>query len=692
MDLLKNLHVWQGYQRWTTSGVLLYISVWLLNVATPHAVSAAASKIQGFDGNAYSGLPMFTCGTSGWSIEQTNRGNRVVAMCPNMCIYELSVIEDASFGGRGSGTVTFSYAINVLDGSSISDDPEIRPVLSLYCDNCSNDKVWSSVDTSASRTDGVWVLASVVIKSRGTFSLKLEAKIGASGQVIGVDDVVVQGTKPQSFPLPTIPLEIPLNCDSREDPNENDANMQSTTQTPGEEVEDTGGYPLTIGFQTTINTDVTTPKSSGSDYANSFKLLDHEMTLLLAQILAVLSVAVCVVTITVHCVIWGRQRKLQKVRSIDRQRAPEPDPRDSMLLEMNLIPTEEPDTPCSNSLCRPAKDIYLAKLRESDILKQQYPRRATISHGISPPRQGALLDVSDDSDVEQQRPHPRTKSLPGRPVNDYESIDEMSKYQPLRFEKRPAPKQKPPGIPGGGRLNERTRGVQNLAAARKNRPSSVQYEEVRKRTDVLFEEPRDRSKSASNYDYIKRKASSQMPRRSVLKYGQSPRTRPKGRAPPPPVNRLYDKPSKKTNNDRLMSSAPQLLLIKRDSSRESVRTDTESIPDEDEGYNNPRMSTFGTPVRPVRPAVESAYFTLEPTTVDYSTGDSDDERESPPDASRFEDADEATATPRNLPNGRGGNSLGPMPVSAPIIIPPSPVLPNVEIIIENYDEEETSHL
>ena len=100
-------------------------------------------------------------------------GNRVVATCPNKCIYQLSVIEGASFavGERGSGTVTFSYAINVLDGSSISDDPEIRPVLSLYCDNCSNYKVWSSVDTSESRTDGIWVLASVVIKSRGTFSV-----------------------------------------------------------------------------------------------------------------------------------------------------------------------------------------------------------------------------------------------------------------------------------------------------------------------------------------------------------------------------------------------------------------------------------------------------------------------------------------------------------------------------------------
>ena len=62
------------------------------------------------------------------------------------------------------------------------------------------------------------------------------------------------------FPLPTIPLEIPLNCDSREDPNENDANIQSTTQTPGEEVEDTGGYPrksfnicATISFHFMLN-------------------------------------------------------------------------------------------------------------------------------------------------------------------------------------------------------------------------------------------------------------------------------------------------------------------------------------------------------------------------------------------------------------------------------------------------------
>ena len=36
-----------------------------------------------------------------------------------------------------------------------------------------------------------------------------------------------------------------------------------------------GLHTVTIGFQTTVNTDVTTPKTSGSDYANSFKLLDH---------------------------------------------------------------------------------------------------------------------------------------------------------------------------------------------------------------------------------------------------------------------------------------------------------------------------------------------------------------------------------------------------------------------------------
>ena len=356
---------------------------------------------------------------------------------------------------------------------------------------------------------------------------------------------------------------------------------------------------------------------------------------------------------------------------------------------MDLMPTEEPDQPCSNSnsLCGPSKATLLQKLKESDILQQQDPRRASIGHGLSDAHHAAMSD-EDDTDEEQQRPHPRTKSLPVRPtVNVYESIDEIGKYQPLRFEKRPAPQQKPPVVPGARRLNERTRGVQNLAAVKKYRPISVQYEEVGIHKDVLFEGPRDRSKSASNYDYVKRKAASQMPRRNLRKYGQTPR--PKGRAPPPPlINRLYDKPLNKSRAIPVVSSAPTLLLLNQTSSRESIRTDNESITEEcDADYNRAGTSTFSTPTRP---AVESAYFTLDPSTIEYasSSGESDDERESGKDVSRFEDAEETTFRPINIPNGRGrAPQLDPVKVSAPIVIPPATKSPKMD----DY-EEETSHL
>ncbi|XP_022092849.1 uncharacterized protein LOC110980459 [Acanthaster planci] len=632
----------------------LFVSLLVCWASRITFAAAASTGLETFDGIGRARLPDFQCGGSGWSIEQTNEGNRAIATCSSRCSHNTTVLEGA-VSTFGTTTVSFNYALNVRDATSLQQ----RPVLKVFCQTCYAFQAWSSEASDPSNGD--WVTAEVRVKPlRSTFALILEANLEESGQVIGVDNVMVKDGKKQVPPSPTIPLEHPSNCFledwiSTDMPTDGDESAFQST-------DETASYPSDVSPE------------------NTFGLLDNETTLLLAQILAILSVSVCFITVGIHCFIWRKQRRMNQSTSIVplRSKPTSDEPHDSMLLEMDLVASDEPDQPCSNSLGEPTSSKYLQQLQDSDILLQPDPRRATVSHGSSSTARSPAVqaDEEDDSDDDQQRPHPRTKSLPCRPpVNVYESIDEVSKYQPLTFGKRPAPG--PPGLPKGKRLQTRSKGVQNLAAVKKYRPSSVQYEEVGNRKNGLLQldEPRDRSKSASHYDYVKRKSVTQSPRRNGWKYGQA--QRPKGRAPAPPTRPLYDEPVRRSRPVVKVDSAPTLLQQNQESSAgEGLQTDYENTLEKPKvTYDRPRTINENIAEKPTG---NSQYFTLEPPVGRYATSeDSDDERESERDISRFEDAEEEI-----IPNGTTAISLRPLSVSAPINIPPSK--PNK---MADFDEE-----
>ncbi|XP_038057503.1 uncharacterized protein LOC119729070 [Patiria miniata] len=627
-----------------SGGLSLRCLVCLLIYSASHATFAAAAStgVETFEGSG-TGLPPFQCGNSGWSIQQTSEGNLAFVTCPSKCSHNVTVLR-GSFTNFGTATVSFNYALNVGDATSL----QASPVLSVYCESRSVVRLWTSLQGGAA--NGSWQHAEVKVKPPGrTFNLIFEANIQEIGQVIGLDNVVVQDGKNKVPPAPTIPLAYPANC------------LEDGRPT----------YIPTDGDQSTSqSTDETTPYPSDVSPENTFGLLDNETTLLFAQILAILSVCVCFITVGIHCLIWRKQRRLHKISSVVhlRPKATSDVPHDSMLLEMNLVASDQPDQPTSNSLCEPTKTKCLQQLKESDILQKQDPRRATIAHGASGSMAHHMAkdgSEDDDSDDEQQLPHPRTKSLPCRPpVNVYESIDEVGKYQPLTFGKRPAPGPPAPVLPKGRKLHTRARGVQNLAAVRKYRPSSVQYEEIGNRKNgLLIEEPRDRSKSASHYDYVKRKSVQQSPRRNGSKHGQAPR--PKGRAPAPPT-RLYDEPVRKSRPVVKVDSAPTLLLQNQESSAgESLQTDYENTLEKPKVvYDRPTTISEETEAKPPG---DCQYFTLEPPAMGrYATSeDSDDEHESERDISRFEDAEETDP----VPNGTASIALRPLSASVPIDIP-----------------------
>ncbi|XP_072045928.1 uncharacterized protein [Amphiura filiformis] len=138
-------------------------------------------------------------------------------------------------------------------------------------------------------------------------------------------------------------------------------------------------------------------------------------------------------TVTIHCFIWRKQRNSYRLYRDDSYRGQRYLAKNlsnsDMLLNMTVHDScsESDYGPISRSRSssKATPPVDRAKLKATKHLSD---RRATVTCG------NGVGSGPDSGDEAKPRPHPRTKSLPSRPVNYYETIDEVRKnaLQPVQ--------------------------------------------------------------------------------------------------------------------------------------------------------------------------------------------------------------------------------------------------------------------